>query len=121
MKKLVFALLLAVVCCGVFSCNEKPKSYRFVKVTTDGKEEVESIEAKNDTDALYQYFNLLEKTLIANIGKAEVPYKEMFVLSPEGDTLNTNQELLKAFEATLPKMVELPEGDKPKVDTLQVK
>ena len=38
MKKIVCALLLAVVCCGVFSCNEKPKSYRFVKVTNDGKE-----------------------------------------------------------------------------------
>ena len=43
MKKIVYALLLAVVCCGVFSCNEKPKSYRFVKVTNDGKEEVEKV------------------------------------------------------------------------------
>ena len=121
MKKLVFALLLAVVCCGVFSCNEKPKSYKFVKVTTDGKEEVESIEAKNDTDALNQYFNLLEKTIIANIEKAQAPYKEMFVVSPEGDTLNTNKELLEAVSASLPKMVTLPEGDKPKVDILRVK
>ena len=50
MKKIVYALLLAVVCCGVFSCNKKPESYRFVKVTNDGKEEVEDITAKNDTD-----------------------------------------------------------------------
>ena len=121
MKKILFVLLLAVVCCGVFSCNEKPKSYRFVKVTTEGKEEVENIEAKNDTDALNQYFNLMEKTLIANIEKAQAPYKEMFVISPEGDTLNTNQELLKAFEASLPKMVTLPEGKEPKVDTLKMK
>ena len=121
MKKLVFALLLAVVCCGVFSCNEKPKSYRFVKVTTDGKEEVENIAAKNDTDALNQYFNLLEKTLIANIEKGVTPYKEMFVISPEGDTLNTKKELLEAFEASLPKMVTLPAGEAPKVDTLNTK
>ena len=121
MKKLVFALLLAVVCCGVFSCNEKPKSYRFVKVTVDGKEEVENIEAKNDTDALNQYFNLMEKILIANIEKEEAPYKEMYVLSPEGDTLNTNKELLEAFEAKLPKMVNLPEDKESKVDTLKAK
>ena len=119
MKKIIYALLLAVGCCGVFSCNEKPKSYRFVKVTADGKEEVENIEAKNDTDALNQYFSLLEKTIIANIDKAESPYEKMFVLSPDGDTLNTNEELLKAVSASLP-IVSLPEGEQPKVDTLAV-
>ena len=130
MKKLVYAVLLAVVCCGVFSCNEKPKNYRFVKVTTDGKEEVENIDAKNDTDALNQYFTLLEKTIIANIDKAEAPYKEMFVISPDGDTLNTNEELLKAVSESMPAMVTLPVGqkpsempinEKPKVDTLNVR
>lgn len=104
MKKIVSILLLAVVCCCVISCNEKPKSYRFVKVTTDGKEEVENIEANNDTAALKLYFDRMEKIIVANIGKEEEPYKSMFVISPDGDTLNTNKELLNAVAQTLPSM-----------------
>ena len=110
MKRAVYALLLAVVCCGVFSCNEKPKSYRFIKVTTDGKEEVEKIEAKNDTDALNLYFNQMEKVIIENIGKEEQPYKAMYVISPDGDTLNTNKGLLEAVSKSLPTMVAIPEA-----------
>ena len=110
MKKIVYGLLLAVVCCGVFSCNEKPKSYKFVKVTTDGKEEVESIEAKNDTDALNLYFNKMEKVIMENIEKQEQPYQAMFVISPDGDTLNTDKELLDAISKSLPTMVEMPEA-----------
>ena len=120
MKRIVYALLLAVVCCGVFSCNEKPKSYRFVKVTNDGKEEVENIEAKNDTDALNQYFDRMEKIIIENIGKETQPFASMYVISPNGDTLNTNKELIEAISKNLPTMVELPE-EAPKVDTLKVK
>jgi 16S rRNA (uracil1498-N3)-methyltransferase len=74
MKKIVCALLLAVVCCGVFSCNEKPKSYRFVKVTNDGKEEVENIEAKNDTDALNLYFDRMEKIILSAAKQSLTPY-----------------------------------------------
>ena len=103
MKKIVSVLLLAVVCCCVFSCNEKPRSYQFVKVATDGKEEVEKIEAKNDTDALKLYFDRMEKIIVDNIGKEE-PFKAMFVISPEGDTLNTNAKLLEAVAKTLPTM-----------------
>ena len=65
--------MAAVVCCCVISCNEKPKSYRFVKIANDGKEEVENIEA-------------------------------MYVISPDGDTLNTNEQLLEAVAKTLPVM-----------------
>ena len=111
MKKIVFALLLAVVCCGVFSCNEKPKSYRFVKVTADGKEEVEKIEAKNDTDALNLYFDKMEKIIMANLEKQEQPYQSMYVISPDGDTLNTDKELIEAISKSLPTMVTLPEGE----------
>ena len=103
MKKIISVLLLAVVCC-MFSCNEKPKSYKFVKVTNDGKEEVEKIEAKNDTDALKLYFDRMEKIIMANIGKQEEPFKAMYVISPDGDTLNTNAELLEAVAKTLPTM-----------------
>lgn len=118
MKKIALALLLAVVCCGVFSCNEKPKSYRFVKVTNDGKEEIENIEAKNDTDALNLYFDRMEKIIVENIGKETQPFKSMYVVSPDGDTLNTNKELLEAISKSLPTMVALPE-EAPKVDTLK--
>ena len=104
MKKFLYVLLLAVVCCGVFSCNEKPKSYRFVKITADGKEEVENIEAKNDTDALNLYLGRVEKIIIANLEKGEQPFKAMYVISPDGDTLNTNEELLKAVSASFPVM-----------------
>ena len=118
MKKIVCALLLAVVCCGVFSCNEKPKSYRFVKVTNDGKEEVENIEAKNDTDALNLYFDRMEKIIVENIGKETQPFKSMCVISPEGDTLNTNKELIEAISKNLPTVVSLPK-EASKVDTLK--
>ena len=121
MKKIVSALLLAVVCCCVFSCNEKPKGYKFVKVAADGKEEVENLEAKNDTDALNLYFDRMEKIIVANIGKQEEPYKAMYVISPDGDTLNTNKELLEAVSKSLPTMVPLPEGETTKVDTLRLK
>jgi len=106
MKKIICGLLLAVMCCGMFSCNEKPKSYKFVKVLPDGKEEVENIEAKNDTVALNLYFSRLEKILIENIDKAEQPYKEMFIISPDGDTLNTDAGMLEAVSASLPTMAE---------------
>ena len=104
MKKIVSALLLTVVCCCVISCNEKPKSYNFVKVANDGKEEVEKIEAKNDTDALKLYFDRLEKIIVANIDKPQDAYKAMYIISPDGDTLNTNPELLEAVANTLPSM-----------------
>ena len=104
MKKIVSILMAAVVCCCVISCNEKPKSYKFVKIVDDGKEEVENIEAKNDTDALKQYFDRMEKIIVANIGKQEEPFKAMYVISPDGDTLNTNEQLLEAVAKTLPTM-----------------
>ena len=104
MKKIVSILMVAVVCCCVISCNEKPKSYKFVKIVNDGKEEVENIEAKNDTDALKLYFDRMEKIIVANIGKQEEPFKAMYVISPDGDTLNTNEQLLEAVAKTLPTM-----------------
>ena len=103
MKKIISILLLTVVCSCVFSCNEKPRSYKFVKIANDGKEVVETLEAKNDTDALKLYFDRMEKIIIANIGKGE-PFKAMYVISPDGDTLNTNAELLEAVAKTLPTM-----------------
>ena len=109
MRKAFAIIVLAAACCCMFSsCNEKKaqeqgqeqeqtESYRFVKVMPDGKEQVEDISAKNDTDALKQYLSEMEKTIMANIDKADSEqYKAMYVISPKGDTLNTNNELLEA-------------------------
>ena len=107
--------MAAVVCCCVISCNEKPKSYKFVKIVDDGKEEVEDIEAKNDTDALKQYFDRMEKIIVANIGKQEEPFKAMYVISPDGDTLNTNKELLRTVSSSLPVMAPDPKTGQEKL------
>ncbi len=105
MKKIIYAVLFAAVCCGVFSCNEKPTHYKFVQVATDGSEKVEDIAAKNDTDALKQYISRMEKILIASVVKGEEPdITMMYIISPTGDTLNTNKELLDAVSKDLPVM-----------------
>ena len=109
MRHLLSVLAVAAVCCGcLLSCNEKPKNYHFVKIANDGKEVVEDIAATNDTDALKMYLDRMEKVIIANIDKQEAPFKAMYVVSPSGDTLNTNKELLEAVMKTLPAMQEAP-------------
>lgn len=98
MRKFIAIIAVVAVCgCLLTGCNEKPKSYRFVKVMNDGTEQVEDITAKNDTDALRQYMKAMEKVILENIDKPDAqPFKAMFVISPEGDTLNTNNKLLEA-------------------------
>lgn len=105
MKKILSIVMVALMCCLVFSCNEKPQHYKFVKVTASG-EQVENLDAKNDTDALKQYFVRMEKILIENIGNPDPDITAMYVISPDGDTLNTDPELLKAFTKDLPTMGE---------------
>ena len=104
--------MLAAVCCGcLVSCNEKPRSYKFVKVAHDGNEQVEKFEASNDTAALKIYFDRMEKIIVDNINKQAEPFKAMYVISPDGDTLNINEELLNAVantvNATVPTAVPL--------------
>ena len=106
MNKILSFILLAAVCCCVVSCNEKPKkeqtkTYKFVKQMADG-EQAEDFEAVNDTDALNKYFARMEKIIIANIGKENAPIDAMYVISPEGDTLNKNEELLQAVMKDVP-------------------
>ena len=101
MKKLLSAFVLAALCCGMFSCNEKPpQNYKIVKVLNDGKEEVEELVAPNDTVALNMYLDKLGKIIVENMDKEEAPFKKMFILSPKGDTLNTNEELLNEVMKT---------------------
>ena len=100
MRKLLSAILLAAVCCGcLVSCsNELPKQYKFVKVLPGGTEEVEEMTASSDTAALKMYLDRMEKILVESLdqGKSQ-PYEMMFIISPDGDTLNTNEELLRAI------------------------
>lgn len=94
MRKFIFSIALATVCCGcLISCNEKPRSYKFVKVMPDGKEIVEEIKALNDTVAVKEFFGIMEKMFVEN---AEPPYQAMYLISPAGDTLNTNEALMEA-------------------------
>ena len=99
MRKLFCAFLLAAVCCGcLVSCNEKPKSYRYVKVMPDGKEVVETIEAENDTAAAKVF---LERMVKMFSQPQDNPAQAVFIISPEGDTLNTNKELMETvFQQT---------------------
>ena len=99
MRKLFHVMLLAAVCCGcLVSCNEKPKSYRYVKVMPDGKEVVEKIEAENDTVAAKIFLDRMVKTFSQ---PQEAPAKVIYIISPEGDTLNTNKSLMEAaFQQT---------------------
>ncbi len=109
------ALMVAVVCCGcLISCNEKPRSYKMVKVLQDGQEQVEEFQASNDTAALNEYIDRMSKVIASSIASGkEADFKEMFVISPEGDTLNTDEELLKAVSDGLPTMVNIPASEAP--------
>ena len=104
MRNILKIAMAAVVCCCIVGCNEKPKTYRFVQVNKDGSEKVEDLKAKNDTEALNLYFDRMEKILIANAGKDNSPIEAMYVVSPEGDTLNKNEQLLQAVIKDLPVM-----------------
>lgn len=97
MRKLLSVLMVAAVCCGCLSsCNVKPKSYRFVMKAKDGSEKVEDIKAKNDTDALNQYLDRMSQVIVESLEKKEPAFESMYVISPDGDTLNTDKELLEA-------------------------
>jgi hypothetical protein len=111
-NRILAAVMVVAVCCGcLVSCNEKPRNYKFVKVLQDGKEQVEEFQAPNDTVALNEYIDRMGKMIASSIASGEgSDFKAMFVISPEGDTLNTDEELLKVVSQGLPTMVELPEA-----------
>jgi hypothetical protein len=72
----------------------------------DGTEQVEEFQAKNDTDALNLYLDRMAAAVIENLDSPQPKFDKMFVISPDGDTLNTNQELLdhvsKNFQTSVP-------------------
>ena len=97
MRKLL-SVIVVLAACGslLISCNEKPKNYRFVKVMADGQELEEKIVANNDTDALKQYLAEMEKVIVMNIDNPDAkPFEAMYVISPSGDTLNKDNEMIE--------------------------
>ena len=117
MRKSIFAFMLAAVSCGcLISCNgndqsnkEEPKKliYRMVTVMPDGRELSDRIEAENDTVAAKQFVDKMTK-LVA--GNQQPDYEALYLISPDGDTLNTNLDLMEAAmnPVVLPAPVEEP-------------
>jgi hypothetical protein len=108
MRRIVPVLAIAIAMWCLSSCNEKPKDYRFVKKMKDGTEQVEKFEAKNDTDALNLYLDRMSAAIMSNLEKKQPEaFEAMYVISPDGDTLNTDKALLKSvmerIEASQPK------------------
>ena len=102
MRRIIPTLIIALMLIGITSCNEKPREYQIVINTVDGKQQIEKLTAANDTVALNMYLDRMTKSIIAETEKDSTSIESMFILSPEGDTLNTNKELLmKAVEPTL--------------------
>lgn len=102
----IFILLLAVF--GTAGCgqsgsgqtddqeNKQNDGYRIVYIKADGTEDVEKIVAENDTDAVKQFTDKVTAIAMKSIDEKEPPFKKVVVLSPVGDTLNKNDELIKA-------------------------
>jgi hypothetical protein len=125
MKRIIPFLVLAALCCGAISCNEKQQAkeneteaaenvelitYKFVKNMADGKQIEEQIEAKNDTDALSKFIDRMTKIILeeATAGDDKVKTESMYVISSTGDTLNTNEELMGVIEKQI--MTNQPTG-----------
>ena len=100
--KRIFQLLVAVIALScLVSCNEKPRHYQMVENMADGKQVIEKFDAENDTVALNKYIDRMAKVIMENMGDSatQAPAVEsMYVISPDGDTLNTNIELMGAIE-----------------------
>jgi len=101
-RSLLTVVLTAMVAmCCLWSCNEKPRHYQLVQNMADGTQTVEKFDAANDTVALNQYLDRMTKIIVENMADstAKSPAVEsMYVISPDGDTLNTNEELMHVIE-----------------------
>lgn len=105
MKHLIHILALFVALSVLAGCNKQSEGYRMVYVSEDGSKKVEKIEAANDTDAVKQYKKIAASIIFGSLGKdEEIPYKDVYVLSPSGEKLNHNKELMKASAGDVEKM-----------------
>lgn len=101
MKRIIPALIITLTLAVLASCNEKPRNYELIINTMDGKQKVEKLTAKDDTAALKLYLDRMTKSVLEETEKDTTSIQSMFIVSPDGDTLNTNQELLlKVVEPT---------------------
>ena len=102
MRKSFFPLIVAVIALlCLASCNKVPRHYQMVQNMSDGKQVVDTFDAENDTVALNMYLDRMSNIIIQNMNKNDstaAKIESMYVLSPEGDTLNTNPELMDAIE-----------------------
>ncbi len=102
MKRIIPAIITGAALLLLFSCNEKPRHYSFIQNMSDGQQIVENIDAKNDTDALNMYIDRMSKVIVENMNKTDSTagpqIVSMYVVSPDGDTLNTNKELMHVVE-----------------------
>ncbi len=96
MKHLIYIFALFVALSVLAGCNKQSEGYRMVYVSEDGSKKVEKIEAANDTDAIRQYMRTLMSLVMSNLDKKKIPYKEIHVISPTGDTISRNKELFSA-------------------------
>ena len=122
-RSLLTVVLTAMVAlCCLWSCNEKPRHYQLVQNMADGTQTVEKFDAANDTVALNQYLDRMTKIIVENMADstAKSPAVEsMYVISPDGDTLNTDEELLQKVSQDLPvlKPTEVPVQETPDTAT----
>lgn len=114
MKRILPVIAAAIAMTCLTGCNKKPIHYTFIQNMSDGKQVVEKLDAKNDTDALNIYLDRMSKIIIENLSKTDSlapSIESMYVISHDGDTLNTNEELLNAVantvNATVPTAVPL--------------
>lgn len=100
MKYLSYILIISLAVFSMAGCgcsgNEKGDGYRIVYVSKDGSKNVEKIEALNDTDAVKQFSKKVSSLVFKNLDKDEPPYEDVYVLSPDGEKLNKNKDLMKA-------------------------
>ena len=100
MRRILPLLVTVMALACLASCNKKPRHYQMVQNMTDGKQIVEQFDAENDTVALNQYLDRMTKIIMDNMNDTAKATKieSMFVISPDGDTLNTKKELMQAIE-----------------------
>lgn len=103
MRRSFLPLIVAVIALSsLVGCNKKPpRQYQMVQNMSDGKQVVETFEADNDTIALNRYLDRMANIVASKLSVSDstaADIESMFVISPEGDTLNTNPELMHAIE-----------------------
>lgn len=107
---ILFLAIFGLAACGGSANKQGGDGYRIVYVSKDGSKEVEKIEAQNDTDAVRQYTKRVAELAFSNLGQKEFPYKEIQILSPSGENLNKNEEVMRAAVGDLERIADEAES-----------